>query len=75
MNKRSWPGRPPRPVPSCWRGVENSSSSSTPADPAAATSPSCGGGVVRISGQNFTEAAIVADLYAGVLKKGATPPR
>ena len=40
----------------------------------AATSPS-GGGVVRISGQNFTEAEIVADMYAGVLEKAGYTPR
>jgi osmoprotectant transport system substrate-binding protein len=31
--------------------------------------------VVRISGQNFTEAEIVADLYAGVLKKAGYDPQ
>ena len=31
--------------------------------------------MVRISGQNFTEAEIVADLYAGVLKKAGYDPQ
>ncbi len=53
----------------------NSSSSSTAADPGASTPASSGGGVVRISGQNFTEAEIVADLYAGVLKKAGYTPQ
>src|ERR1700712_1236455 len=76
MNKRfftgviaasAFAGLPPR------RGG-GASSSSTAADPG--TSPSAsGGGVVRISGQNFTEAEIVADLYAGVLKKAGYTPQ
>jgi osmoprotectant transport system substrate-binding protein len=51
-------------------GSSNSSSST-------AGSSSSGGtdkGTVRISGQNFTEAAIVADMYAAVLQKAGYTP-
>jgi osmoprotectant transport system substrate-binding protein len=51
----------------------NSVDSSNAADD---TSPSAsGGGTVRISGQNFTEAEIVADMYAGVLEKAGYTPQ
>jgi osmoprotectant transport system substrate-binding protein len=58
----------------------NSVDSSTATQPTPSTStgssaPATGGGVVRISGQNFTEAEIVADLYAGVLKKAGYTPK
>jgi osmoprotectant transport system substrate-binding protein len=53
----------------------NSVDSSTTANATGSTAPtSGGGGDVTISGQNFTEAAIVADLYAGVLKKAGYTP-
>lgn len=47
-----------------------SSSTATPPPPS-----SSGGGTVTISGQNFTEAEIVADLYAGVLTKAGYTPK
>jgi osmoprotectant transport system substrate-binding protein len=50
------------------------SGSSTTAGSSTPTTPS-GGGVVRISGQNFTEAEIVADMYAGVLAKAGYQPK
>jgi osmoprotectant transport system substrate-binding protein len=51
--------------------VDSSSSAS-----GSSTSPSSAAkGAVRISGQNFTEAEIVADLYAGVLKKAGYQPQ
>jgi osmoprotectant transport system substrate-binding protein len=53
----------------------NSVDSSTAANATGSSSPtSSGGGDVTISGQNFTEATIVADLYAGVLKKAGYTP-
>jgi osmoprotectant transport system substrate-binding protein len=53
----------------------NSVDSSTTANDTGSTAPtSGGGGDVTISGQNFTEATIVADLYAGVLKKAGYTP-
>jgi osmoprotectant transport system substrate-binding protein len=53
-----------------------SSSSSTTTGGASTPPPSSGGGVVTISGQNFSpEAVIVADLYAGVLKKAGYTPQ
>jgi osmoprotectant transport system substrate-binding protein len=54
-------------------GCGNSGSSAT-AGSSTPTTPS-GGGVVRISGQNFTEAEIVADMYAGVLAKAGYQPQ
>jgi osmoprotectant transport system substrate-binding protein len=53
----------------------NSVSSSTAADSGASTPASGSGGTVTISGQNFTEAEIVADLYAGVLQKAGYTPQ
>lgn len=55
-------------------GCASSSSSSTTATDPGPTASS-GGGAVRISGQNFTEAEIVADLYAGVLEKAGYTPQ
>jgi osmoprotectant transport system substrate-binding protein len=53
----------------------NSVDSSTTANATGSSAPtSSGGGDVTISGQNFTEATIVADLYAGVLKKAGYTP-
>jgi osmoprotectant transport system substrate-binding protein len=54
----------------------NSVSSSTTAGDTTSPSTSTGGskGSVSISGQNFTEAEIVADLYAGVLSKAGYSP-
>jgi len=54
-------------------GCGNSGSSTT-AGSSTPTTPSAGG-VVRISGQNFTEAEIVADMYAGVLTKAGYQPK
>ena len=51
----------------------NSVSSSNAAD--SGPSAPAGGGTVTISGQNFTEAEIVADLYAGVLEKAGYTPQ
>jgi len=48
------------------------SSSSTAADPG--SSAPADKGTVRISGQNFTEAEIVADMYAAVLQKAGYTP-
>src|SRR6476646_8923709 len=53
----------------------NSVSSSNAADNGASAPASSGGGTVTISGQNFTEAEIVADLYAGVLEKAGYTPQ
>jgi osmoprotectant transport system substrate-binding protein len=51
-----------------------SGTSSTP--PAGTTTPaSSDKGTVTISGQNFTEAEIVADMYAGVLAKAGYTPK
>jgi osmoprotectant transport system substrate-binding protein len=55
-------------------GCGSSDSSTTAADSGSTPSAS-GQGVVRISGQNFTEAEIVADLYAGVLQKAGYTPQ
>ncbi len=52
-----------------------SSDSSTTAADSGSTPSASGQGVVRISGQNFTEAEIVADLYAGVLQKAGYTPQ
>lgn len=54
-----------------------SSSSSTATGPSSPTSSggSSGKGTVRISGQNFTEAEIVADMYADVLQKAGYTPK
>jgi osmoprotectant transport system substrate-binding protein len=51
--------------------ADTSSSSTATADSSAPTSK----GTVRISGQNFTEAEIVADLYAGVLENAGYQPQ
>jgi osmoprotectant transport system substrate-binding protein len=52
------------------------SSSSSTAGGGPSTSPaSSGKGTVTISGQNFTEAEIVADMYAGVLSKAGYTPK
>lgn len=53
-------------------GCAGNSSSITAGD---STPTSSGGGVVRISGQNFTEAEIVADMYAAVLQKAGYQPK
>jgi osmoprotectant transport system substrate-binding protein len=53
-----------------------SSSSSTPTTAGSdSSSASTDKGVVRISGQNFTEAEIVADMYADVLQKAGYTPQ
>jgi osmoprotectant transport system substrate-binding protein len=53
-------------------GGSSSSSSAT----GSSSGPASGSkGTVRISGQNFTEAEIVADLYAGVLKNAGYQPQ
>ena len=51
--------------------------SGTSSTPSAGTTPpaSSGKGTVTISGQNFTEAEIVADMYAGVLAKAGYTPK
>jgi osmoprotectant transport system substrate-binding protein len=51
--------------------------SGTSSTPSAGTTPpaSSGKGTVTISGQNFTEAEIVADMYAGVLAKACYTPQ
>jgi osmoprotectant transport system substrate-binding protein len=52
-----------------------SSSSSTATEPGAGgSSTAADKGPVRISGQNFTEAEIVADMYAAVLQKAGYEP-
>jgi osmoprotectant transport system substrate-binding protein len=52
------------------------SGTSSTATGATSTPPSSSGkGTVTISGQNFTEAEIVADLYAGVLSKAGYTPK
>src|SRR5690349_13984860 len=52
-----------------------SSSSSTPtATDSGGSSAPADKGTVRISGQNFTEAEIVADMYAAVLQKAGYTP-
>jgi len=52
-------------------GSSDSSSSATDNPSSASTDH----GTVRISGQNFTEAAIVADMYAAVLEKAGYTPQ
>jgi len=52
-------------------GSSDSSSSATDNT----SSASADHGTVRISGQNFTEAAIVADMYAAVLEKAGYTPQ
>ena len=52
-------------------GSSDSSSSATDNTSSASTDH----GTVRISGQNFTEAAIVADMYAAVLEKAGYTPQ
>ena len=52
-------------------GSSDSSSSATDNPSSASTDH----GTVRISGQNFTEAAIVADMYAAVLQKAGYTPQ
>jgi osmoprotectant transport system substrate-binding protein len=54
-------------------GSSNSSSTATTTSPS--SSAPTDKGVVRISGQNFTEAEIVADMYADVLKKAGYDPQ
>ncbi len=54
-------------------GCGNSTSSTAAGSSSSPSSSSHG--VVRISGQNFTEAEIVADMYAGVLKKAGYTPQ
>jgi osmoprotectant transport system substrate-binding protein len=49
----------------------NSSSTATNTPPSSASTDK---GTVRISGQNFTEAEIVADMYAAVLQKAGYSP-
>jgi osmoprotectant transport system substrate-binding protein len=53
----------------------SSSSSTTTGPGSGGSSGSTDKGVVRISGQNFTEAAIVADMYADVLQKAGYHPQ
>jgi len=53
----------------------NSVGSSNAADSGSSAPAASGGGTVTISGQNFTEAEIVADMYAGVLKKAGYDPQ
>src|SRR4029079_14743756 len=53
--------------------ADTSSSSTATGDSSAPTTASKG--TVRISGQNFTEAEIVADLYAGVLQNAGYQPQ
>jgi osmoprotectant transport system substrate-binding protein len=52
----------------------NSSSTAT-SNPGSSSSAPTSKGVVRISGQNFTEAEIVADMYADVLQKAGYTPQ
>src|SRR5436190_7618631 len=51
-----------------------SSNSSSPTASDTGSSASMDRGTVRISGQNFTEAEIVADMYAAVLEKAGYTP-
>ncbi len=51
---------------------DSSSSSATDNPPSSSTTDK---GTVRISGQNFTEAEIVADMYAAVLQKAGYDPQ
>src|SRR3954447_13815174 len=52
----------------------SSSSSTGTAPDTGGSSPPADKGTVRISGQNFTEAEIVADMYAAVLQKAGYTP-
>jgi len=54
-------------------GCADTSSSSTATG--SSSSPTASKGTVRISGQNFTEAEIVADLYAAVLQNAGYQPQ
>ena len=74
MNKRLLAGVTAMTAAVLLAGCGSSDSSTTAADPGSTPSAS-GQGVVRISGQNFTEAEIVADLYAGVLQKAGYTPQ
>jgi osmoprotectant transport system substrate-binding protein len=51
-----------------------SSNSSSPTTTGGSSTGSTDKGTVRISGQNFTEAEIVADMYAAVLQKAGYTP-
>jgi osmoprotectant transport system substrate-binding protein len=53
----------------------NSVDSSQASDSGSSAPAASGGGTVTISGQNFTEAEIVADMYAGVLEKAGYDPK
>lgn len=53
----------------------SSTSSSPTTTTGGSSTPPSDKGVVRISGQNFTEAEIVADMYAAVLKKAGYTPQ
>jgi osmoprotectant transport system substrate-binding protein len=74
MNKRLLAGVTAMAAAVLLAGCGSSDSSTTAADQGSTPSAS-GQGVVRISGQNFTEAEIVADLYAGVLQKAGYTPQ
>src|SRR4051794_35653111 len=52
----------------------SSDSSSSTATDGGSSTPAADKGTVRISGQNFTEAEIVADMYAAVLAKAGYTP-
>src|SRR3954452_6588757 len=52
----------------------SSDSSSSTATDGGSSTPAADKGTVRISGQNFTEAEIVADMYAAVLQKAGYTP-
>jgi osmoprotectant transport system substrate-binding protein len=54
----------------CGSGTSSTATGGTSTPPA-----SSGKGTVTISGQNFTEAEIVADMYAGVLAKAGYSPQ
>jgi osmoprotectant transport system substrate-binding protein len=54
----------------CGNGTSSTATGTTSTPPTAA-----GKGTVTISGQNFTEAEIVADMYAGVLSKAGYSPK
>jgi osmoprotectant transport system substrate-binding protein len=54
----------------CGSGTSSTATGTTTTPP-----PSSGKGTVTISGQNFTEAEIVADMYAGVLSKAGYTPK
>jgi osmoprotectant transport system substrate-binding protein len=73
MNKRFLAGAAALASAAVLAGCGSSDSSATAAD--SGSPAASGGGVVRISGQNFAEAEIVADMYAGVLKKAGYTPQ